>query len=132
MTDTENAWQWYDAADDDGRAYGPHTTREAALAAARNEGHRVIYRALPPARLRLASYISVDTLIEDAEAAAQKDHGNPDLSDDLIFDLSEDQMTSLNDALRDAIDAWQDAQNLEFKGCVFEDVRALEWLARQR
>ena len=30
--------------------------------------------------------------------------------------------------MTDAINAWQDAQKLEFKGCVFEEVRALEWL----
>lgn len=128
MTDTENAWQWYAAHDDEGPASGPYTTREAAIAAARAEGNRVIYQALPPAKLELAAYVSVDCMIEQAEASAQDDHGNADWSDALIFDLSKDQLTDLDDALRDAINAWQDAQNLEFKGCVFEDMRALEWL----
>lgn len=133
---TSENWQWWAGDNDEHYSVGPCATREEAIAEAVDTdvgydetpdgpvNHLHLCEALMYPPLRLANYLNLRRIIEDAEEQVEE-MNNPN-GDRTLFDASADQLSDLAERLKRACDEWQQAQGLVFNAYTFQKTRNLE------
>lgn len=117
---SEPHWFWWSSTDEE-HFDGPFKTRDAAIANLDGDLGWVCEAHQSP--LRLALYVDVETLLENAEDTAS-DLSNED--GDPIFDPSPEQTADLQARIKRACDEWQDAHGIQFIPWSFTDIRNKE------
>jgi len=114
-------YKWWYGPNEELFTEGPFDTRDAAVDFALSNDGGVVVEARK-SEVSLSSYIDVDDILEQAEERSADDHGwmedcNP------LFDLSSDDINSLERYMRGAVDKWQSDRELTFVPRVFSEVR---------
>lgn len=130
---TSENWMWWAGRDDERYTVGPCETKEQAIEGGREDfdgDSFCIIEAIQNDDIRLADTLDGDYLLEIAEEKAYDEYADPE-GDSLIFDLSTDQVKSFGAAIKEAIEAWQNAEGLTFKSFLFSKTRNFEVIAGQ-
>lgn len=126
----EKQWFWYAGQGGENYTSGPHSTREEAIEAGRDEycgeAFEIIEATQPP--LRLADWLNVERAIEDAEESlSDSDRVCWEYEDDPPhFEHTPEQGKDLYERIAKACDEWQAAHGLIFKVRTFADTRNFE------
>lgn len=117
MSETQaERWSWWVGSNDES-FHTECATRDEALAKAQKDGGAWVCHAKPGGYLKMSDHIDMDGLIEDMGQSMVENFGNED--GDPILELSDGQMKDLHEALKVAMDIWQQKNGVVCKAWQF-------------
>ena len=138
---THDEWLWYAGRDDEHYQFGPHKTRDDAIAEAKDNccgdfqddkgvwklGIHLCEATNPP--IPLSDWIEADWVMEQAETSlTDNDRVGSDFDEGPFFDCTPEQEKDLEAAIKLACNEWQARHNLVFTCSTFLNMRNTEYL----
>jgi hypothetical protein len=128
MTDDKKDWGWYVGHDDEVYTSGPETYEDAVrIAREEYEGAHICEAYKDP--VPLSSMFDVHNWLEQCEERACEEYLGEDGRE--LFDVTTEQATELQGAVRAAIEKWQSENKLTFTPFMFTEARNHEYIQPQ-